>query len=72
MTPSKRTGTRCAPAIGCWLWTMYWPPAAPPGLPDNWFEPGADLVGWSFLLEIKGLGGRERLSGFPSQVIASC
>jgi adenine phosphoribosyltransferase len=33
---------------------------------------GADLVGWSFLLEIKGLGGRERLPEFPAQVIASC
>jgi adenine phosphoribosyltransferase len=33
---------------------------------------GADLVGWSFLLEIKGLGGRERLTGFPAHVLASC
>lgn len=33
---------------------------------------GAGMVGWSFLLEIKGLGGRERLTGFPSQVVASC
>lgn len=33
---------------------------------------GADLVGWTFLLEIRGLGGRERLTGFPAQVVASC
>jgi adenine phosphoribosyltransferase len=33
---------------------------------------GADLVGWSFLLEIKGLKGRERLSGSPAEVVASC
>lgn len=33
---------------------------------------GADLVGWSFLLEIKGLGGRARLTDFPAHVVASC
>ena len=30
---------------------------------------GADLVGWSFLLEIKGLGGRAHLDGAPCQVL---
>ena len=33
---------------------------------------GADLVGWSFLLEINGLGGRARLTDFPAHVVASC
>jgi adenine phosphoribosyltransferase len=33
---------------------------------------GAELVGWSFLLEIEGLAGRERLSGAPCHVIARC
>jgi adenine phosphoribosyltransferase len=33
---------------------------------------GADLVGWSFLLEIRGLGGRARLTGLPAEVVASC
>jgi adenine phosphoribosyltransferase len=31
---------------------------------------GADLVGWSFLLEIQALGGRARLEGAPCQVVA--
>jgi adenine phosphoribosyltransferase len=30
---------------------------------------GAELVGWSFLLEIKGLRGRERLEAAPCHVI---
>ncbi len=30
---------------------------------------GAELVGWSFLLEIEGLGGRARLEGAPCQVL---
>ncbi len=33
---------------------------------------GAELVGWSFLLEIAGLKGRERLSGAPYHAVASC
>ena len=33
---------------------------------------GADLAGWSFLLEIKGLGGREKLTGALAHVVASC
>jgi adenine phosphoribosyltransferase len=33
---------------------------------------GAELVGWSFLLEIAGLAGRERLSGATCHVVASC
>jgi adenine phosphoribosyltransferase len=33
---------------------------------------GAELVGWSFLLEITALRGRERLKGAPCQVVASC
>jgi adenine phosphoribosyltransferase len=33
---------------------------------------GADLVGWSFLLEIGGLGGRERLTGAPCHAVARC
>ena len=33
---------------------------------------GAELVGWSFLLEIRALGGRGRLAGLPAEVIASC
>jgi adenine phosphoribosyltransferase len=33
---------------------------------------GAELVGWSFLLEIRALGGRDRLTGVPAEVIASC
>lgn len=33
---------------------------------------GAELVGWSFLLEIGGLGGRERLSGAPWHVVVRC
>jgi adenine phosphoribosyltransferase len=31
---------------------------------------GAELVGWSFLLEIEGLGGRSRLTGAPYHVVA--
>lgn len=31
---------------------------------------GADVVGWSFLLEIVGLGGLEKLTGAVSQVLA--
>ena len=31
---------------------------------------GAELVGWSFLLEIEALGGRARLEGAPCQVLA--
>jgi adenine phosphoribosyltransferase len=33
---------------------------------------GAELVGWSFLLEIGDLNGRERLSGAPCHVVARC
>ena len=33
---------------------------------------GADLVGWSFLLEISGLEGRQLLKGVPAEVVASC
>jgi adenine phosphoribosyltransferase len=33
---------------------------------------GAELAGWSFLLEIKGLRGRERLEGAVCHVVASC
>jgi adenine phosphoribosyltransferase len=33
---------------------------------------GADLVGWSFLLEIKALEGRDRLTGALAHVLASC
>jgi adenine phosphoribosyltransferase len=33
---------------------------------------GAELIGWSFLLEISGLKGRERLSGAPCHVVARC
>jgi adenine phosphoribosyltransferase len=33
---------------------------------------GAELVGWSFLLEIVALRGRERLSGGLCHVIAQC
>ena len=33
---------------------------------------GADLVGWSFLLEIGGLGGRDRLTGAPWHAVARC
>ncbi len=32
---------------------------------------GSELVGWSFLLEISFLKGRERLQGAPSEVLAS-
>ncbi|HET6777643.1 MAG TPA: adenine phosphoribosyltransferase [Gemmatimonadales bacterium] len=31
---------------------------------------GAEVVGWSFLLEIEGLGGRARLEGAPCHVLA--
>jgi len=31
---------------------------------------GADVVGWSFLLEITGLGGLEKLTGAPAHVVA--
>jgi adenine phosphoribosyltransferase len=31
---------------------------------------GADLVGWTFLLEISSLGGRERLEGAACHVVA--
>ena len=31
---------------------------------------GAEVVGWSFLLEIEGLSGRSRLEGAPCQVLA--
>jgi adenine phosphoribosyltransferase len=33
---------------------------------------GAELVGWSFLLEIGALGGRERLQGARCHVVARC
>jgi adenine phosphoribosyltransferase len=33
---------------------------------------GGELVGWSFLLEIAGLAGRERLSGAPCHVVSRC
>jgi adenine phosphoribosyltransferase len=33
---------------------------------------GAELVGWSFLLEIKVLQGRERLQGALCHVVANC
>ena len=33
---------------------------------------GAELVGWSFLLEIAALRGRERLVGAPCQIVTSC
>jgi adenine phosphoribosyltransferase len=33
---------------------------------------GAELMGWSFLLEIAALGGRERLKGAICHVVASC
>jgi adenine phosphoribosyltransferase len=33
---------------------------------------GAELAGWSFLLEISGLRGRERLEGAVCHVVASC
>ena len=33
---------------------------------------GAELLGWSFLLEIAGLGGRERLVEAPCHVVTSC
>jgi adenine phosphoribosyltransferase len=33
---------------------------------------GAELVGWSFLLEIGALRGRERLSGAACHIVASC
>jgi adenine phosphoribosyltransferase len=32
---------------------------------------GGTLVGWSFLLELTALGGRERLAGAPSYAIAT-
>lgn len=32
---------------------------------------GADLAGWSFLLEIDGLGGRDRLQGAPCHVLVT-
>lgn len=31
---------------------------------------GAEVMGWSFLLEIEGLGGRARLEGAPCHVLA--
>jgi adenine phosphoribosyltransferase len=33
---------------------------------------GAELMGWSFLLEIGALAGRERLSGALCHVVAAC
>jgi adenine phosphoribosyltransferase len=33
---------------------------------------GAELVGWTFLLEIEVLGGRDRLRGAGCHVVASC
>jgi adenine phosphoribosyltransferase len=33
---------------------------------------GAELMGWSFLLEIEALAGRERLSGALCHVVATC
>jgi len=33
---------------------------------------GAELVGWSFLLEIAALHGRERLSGAVSHIVTTC
>jgi adenine phosphoribosyltransferase len=33
---------------------------------------GAELVGWSFLLEITALNGRERLSAAPYHTVARC
>jgi adenine phosphoribosyltransferase len=31
---------------------------------------GAELIGWTFLLEISGLGGAEKLTGAPAHVVA--
>ena len=31
---------------------------------------GAEVVGWTFLLEITGLGGLEKLVGAPSHIVA--
>ena len=33
---------------------------------------GAELIGWSFLLEIDGLAGRSRLTGAACHVVAHC
>jgi len=33
---------------------------------------GAEVVGWSFLLEIGGLEGQERLQGAVSHIVARC
>jgi adenine phosphoribosyltransferase len=33
---------------------------------------GGTLLGWSFLLEIEGLGGKQKLSGAACHVIARC
>jgi adenine phosphoribosyltransferase len=33
---------------------------------------GAELIGWSFLLEIRGLRGQERLQGALCHVVAGC
>jgi adenine phosphoribosyltransferase len=33
---------------------------------------GGTLLGWSFLLQIDGLGGREKLQGAPCHIIARC
>jgi adenine phosphoribosyltransferase len=33
---------------------------------------GAELLGWSFLLEIAGLRGRDRLEGAVCHVVTSC
>jgi adenine phosphoribosyltransferase len=33
---------------------------------------GAEMIGWSFLLEIGALRGRERLTDVPAHVVASC
>ena len=70
-TRSSATATACPAGAGCWSWTTCWRPEAPPRAAGRLARAlGAELVGWSFLLEIAGLGGLEKLHGAVAHVLA--
>ena len=56
--------TRSRPERGCWSTTTCWPPAAPPPRCVSWWSAlEGEVAACSFLVELEGLGGRERLAG---------
>ena len=47
---------------GCWWWTICWPPVERLQQRDNLVEQaGGCLVGFAFVIELEGLGGRQAL-----------